>query len=65
MPLLAPIDKLTELREKLVKQEQNDWEKAADYGARTYKKGWSDCASHFIQMIDDFENGTYSSTNLK
>ena len=61
---MLPLDRLKEIRAKLITHEENDWKNGEDFGARTYKRGWSECASHFIQMIDDLDNGTYSSGNF-
>jgi len=55
--------KSKEIEKKLIKSENNNWKNETDYGIKMYKKGWSECASHFIQMINDLENQNYKSTN--
>ena len=49
-----------EMRKKLIKFEKEDWKKADDFGLKNYKRGHSNCASHFIQLINDWEKGIYN-----
>lgn len=53
-----------ELRRKLIKHEKTDWKNGDDLGDRCYKRGHSECASHFIQLIDNWENGIYNEKNF-
>lgn len=48
-----------EMYKALLKHEKNKIPKDMDRYVKPYAQGWSNCAGHFIQLIENFKEGHY------